>query len=162
MATAKIDDLIPATMVNKVYIVTSGEYSDYGVVAAFNTEEHAKLYCAIHENSLDCPDILELEIENVENAGVPVMIYWIVHITDNGSILSKQSRYTIKNRNSVVCKGRDAWRNITFYEVCFTVAEGKSDDVIDKIARDRLAKYKYQKLVDEMEELKTNMINETE
>lgn len=162
MATIKIDDIIPGTIVNKVYIVTSGEYSDYGVVAAFNTEEQAKLYCAIHENSLDCPDILELEIENVENAGVPVMLYWIVRITENGSILSKESRYTIKNRTSVICKGRDAWRNTTVYEVCFTVSEGKSVDVIDKIARDRLAKYKYQKLVDEMEQLKTQMINESE
>lgn len=150
METVKIDDMLPVTISKKVFIVTSGEYSDYSVVAAFNTEEQAKLYCAIHENSLDCPDILELEIESVESAGVPIMLYWIVRITENGSILSKQSRYTIKNRNSVICKGRDAWRNTTVYEVCFTVSEGKSVDVIDKIARDRLAKYKYQKLVDEM------------
>lgn len=162
METAKTDDLIHGTVGNKVYIVTSGEYSDYGVVAAFNTEEQAKLYCAIHENSLDCPGILELEIENVENAGVPVMLYWVVRISDDGRILSKQSRYTIKDKNSVVCKGRASWGNITIYEVCFTVAEEKGVDVIDKIARDRLAKYKYNKLVEEMHELKSCISDKTE
>ena len=131
-----------------VYIVTSGEYSDYSIVAAFETEDQAKLYCAIHENSLEYPNIVELETETVENTDAPVMIYWIVKISDDGRILSKQSSYTIKNRNSVVCKGRDGWRNITVYEVCFTVAEEKGIDVIDKIARDRLAKYKYNKLVE--------------
>lgn len=162
MATVRIDDLIPATINNMVYIVTSGEYSDYSVVAAFNTEKQAKLYCAIHENSLDCPDILELEIQNIENAGVPVMLYWIVRISDDGRILSTQSRYTTKNRNSVVCKGRDTWKNIIVYEVCFTVAEEKGVDVIEKIARDRLAKYKYNKLVEEMHELESQMTEETE
>lgn len=154
MATVKIDDLIPATIANNVYIVTSGEYSDYGVVAAFETEEQAKLYCAIHENYLECPGILELAIENVEDAGIPVMLYWIVRITEDGSILSKQSRYTIQNRNSVVCKGRDSRRRVTVYEVCFTVAEEKSVDVIDKIARDRVAKYRYEQLEKEMLGLK--------
>ena len=145
-----------------VYIVTSGTYSDYSVVTACETEEQAKLYCAIHENSLDDPTILELETEKMDNSSTPVLMYWIVRITRDGRILYKQSRYTTKNRSSVTSKGRDLWRNITVYEVCFTVAEGKGDDVIDKIARDRLAKYKYQKLVDEMEELKTHMIDETE
>lgn len=145
-----------------VYIVTSGEYSDYSIVAAFETEDQAKLYCAIHENALYCPDIVELETETVENTNGPAMIYWIVKISDDGRILSKQSRYTTKNRNSVVCKGRDGWRNITVYEVCFTVAEEKGIDVIDKIARDRLAKYKYNKLVEEMRELEARMIEETE
>lgn len=145
-----------------VYIVTSGEYSDYSVVTACETEEQAKRYCAIHEDSLDCPEILELETEKMDNPTTPVMMYWRVNISSDGKILHKESRYTVKNRSSVTCKGRDGWRNITVYEVCFTVAEGKGDDVIDKIARDRLAKYKYQKLVDEMEELKTHMINDTE
>lgn len=145
-----------------VYIVTSGEYSDYSIVAACETETQAKIYCAIHEDSLDCPQIVELETEDVGTSRAPVMMHWIVNISSDGQILSKQSRYTIKNRDSVICKGRDGWRNFIVYEVCFTVSEGKGDDVIEKIARDRLAKYKYQKLVDEMEELKTHMINETE
>lgn len=33
---------------DKVYIVVSGEYSDYGINAVFNNLKSAELYCALH------------------------------------------------------------------------------------------------------------------
>lgn len=32
----------------KIYVITSGEYSDYGIVAVFTDFEKAKLFCAAH------------------------------------------------------------------------------------------------------------------
>lgn len=33
----------------KIYIVTSGEYSDYGIDAVFTDKKQAELYCAVHK-----------------------------------------------------------------------------------------------------------------
>lgn len=35
--------------VNKVYIVTEGEYSDYHICAVFATRAEAETYCAVHD-----------------------------------------------------------------------------------------------------------------
>lgn len=35
----------------KVYIVTSGTYSDYGIAEVFTDETQARLYCATHNNN---------------------------------------------------------------------------------------------------------------
>jgi len=36
---------------SNVYVVTSGEYSDYGIAAIFSTEEKAKEFCRVHNTN---------------------------------------------------------------------------------------------------------------
>ena len=42
-----------------VFVVTSGEYSDFHISAIFSDKEQAELYCAVHERELDGVDIEE-------------------------------------------------------------------------------------------------------
>lgn len=35
----------------KIYVVTQGDYSDYGIEAVFSTEEKAKAYCRLHNTN---------------------------------------------------------------------------------------------------------------
>lgn len=41
----------------RIYVVTSGEYSDYGINAVFTNEEKANLYCAGHYDEYAPPMI---------------------------------------------------------------------------------------------------------
>lgn len=54
----------------KVYVVTSGVYSDYRINCVFATREAAEKYCATWEYKYDEPRIEEYELEDGSNIEV--------------------------------------------------------------------------------------------
>lgn len=52
---------------SKVYVVTSGEYSDYCIESIFNTKEAAEKYCAVHWNDSDPLEIEEWDLDDGSN-----------------------------------------------------------------------------------------------
>ena len=54
-------------MENKVYVVTRGEYSDYGIEHIFSTREAAEKYCAIDKDKCYEPMIEEWNLEDGSN-----------------------------------------------------------------------------------------------
>jgi len=57
----------------KVYIVTIGSYSDYSIDSVFSTVELAETYRSkLEVSGADCPQILEMELDELENISAVV------------------------------------------------------------------------------------------
>jgi hypothetical protein len=68
----------------KVYIVTTGEYSDYGISAAFGSLEKARLYCE-RMGALGYPgDIVEMPLDPEEATPPEGWSWWDVVLTADG------------------------------------------------------------------------------
>lgn len=69
----------------KVYLVTSGAYSDYGVRAVFTDRKTAELYCAVRDSrnteTYDFHDIEEWETIDacIEGNGKEIRCVWVAH-----------------------------------------------------------------------------------
>lgn len=59
-----------------IYVVTSGEYSDYGINAVFTSREQAELYCATHNDNSKYG--YQCEVEEYE-ADTPVLEGKVYH-----------------------------------------------------------------------------------
>lgn len=123
----------------KIYVVTSGEYSDYCIEAVFTDKEKAKLYCAAHEKyTADYPRIEEYDTEDdAITGGAPVRRYCevkVVTITDPDRYYVKQF-YGFARENSVV-------KDHFGYSVTFEVRRKTSRERAIKIAQDMIAEYK--------------------
>lgn len=85
----------------KVYIVTDGCYSDYGIEAVFTDDKKAKLYCAAHES-----DDMRIEEYDTENNEIitekPVLKCWHVPVDESGPYFyNLQCRYTFQKYKKV-------------------------------------------------------------
>ena len=71
-----------------VYIVTSGEYSDYGIDAVFSTKADAELYCKQpgHSGSC-CPGIEEWEMDALTKPLRAGYVNYFVRMAKNGDTI---------------------------------------------------------------------------
>ena len=128
----------------RVYVVTSGEYSDYHIDAIFTDNEQAELYCATHERTLDNPYIEEWETDEVKfESCVPVKNLWTASIRNDGIVSYIHSRLTLENRKKVEpfnkCFGRTS---VTGHRVSITLDKDITQEKALKIIFDYLAKWK--------------------
>jgi len=125
----------------KVYIVTSGEYSDYGINRVFTDKERAELYCAMHEGGCDPYFVEEWETDDVEiSTTKPYYRRWEAKITPSGLLLWIGDACTFTEKNSI-----EKYRNYNgswFYIVIATLDKDKTEDEAKKIIFDRLAAWK--------------------
>ena len=56
---------------DKVYVITRGDYSDYGIERVFTTREAAEKYCAVDQDRYDSPMIEEYDLEDGSNIICP-------------------------------------------------------------------------------------------
>ena len=126
-----------------VYVVTSGIYSDYHIDAIFTDKVKAELYCAVHENSLDQPEIEEWDTDGVEIAtDKPVKHRWIAFIGEDGAVIRLSSSLTIRDINVIEYKQRLYCGQ---YIVQATLDRDVPEEKATKIIFDRLAKWKYER-----------------
>ena len=128
----------------RVYVCTSGEYSDYHIDAIFTDYEQAELYQATHERTLENPYIEEWETDEVKfESCVPVKNLWIASIRNDGSVSYIFSRLTIENRKEAEpfskCFGRTS---IDGHRVFMTLDKDITKEKALKIIFDYLAKWK--------------------
>ena len=153
-------------MNKKVYIVTSGEYSAYGIEAVFLDKSSAEKYCAAQSDSNWWRDyrIEEYDIGYIEGEeNYKKMIS--LTMDDNGYIASDISEKYTYSKYTRSCKmvekydfpnnqrgyGKSYLFSKTFdddiqkYNIDFTVPkdEDLTTEQIEKIARDILLEYKY-------------------
>lgn len=139
----------------KVYVVTQGEYSDYGIVAIFSTREQAELKCAILPD--DNNQISEWEVDAENLHGETVKAYTIIYSTNTGEITHvRDFRYVIKGSTAKDQKFCFDCKYLPFeeYEV-----EAETEEQARKIFQDRYAQAKYEYLIDEAAELKKRIAN---
>lgn len=79
-----------------IYVVTSGEYSDYGIEAIFDTREKAELYCA-YQNSAERGETAEIEEWELNNYYTPLqrgLSFFLVQFLD----ITKGDAEVVKQR----------------------------------------------------------------
>lgn len=86
----KIDKYEEKTVLMKIYLVSTGNYSNYGILAAFSTEEKAKELLAILKKDSDECGIEEYELD----PEVGDFTQYSVFMKKDGSLLGKT--YTAK------------------------------------------------------------------
>lgn len=134
----------------KIYIVTSGEYSDYHIEAVFTDEEQAQLYCATH---YDC-DIEEWEADEIKITPVDIYVIYEFWFDDkfNGKLAT--SRLSIKREKEVqIFKNQNPYFGSNPYKVTVPVKRGTPEEKAVKIARDYLFQYLMEQIENEKAEL---------
>lgn len=125
-----------------VYIVTSGEYSDYHIEAVLETREQAEAYCALHP----CGD---QEIEEWETADYavecdkPVYRKWVGIILESGEVSVRDEGYSFKNVFEVKNVPR-SYYHIPHQRIDMTTSRDKTAEQAKKIMLDKLAGWKYE------------------
>lgn len=133
----------------KIYIVTSGAYSDYQICAVFLSEEKAKLFCAANNDPTgdawdDC-DIEEFETSDDEIDGdLRGMSYQysyeiVVSVNSDNTLQRKM----VPDRQAVWAEGTKSYIKMNKYII---VSLQEADDrLADKIAADMFAQWKAEK-----------------
>lgn len=126
----------------KVYIVTSGEYSDYGIRKVFTDKEKAELYCAMHDGGYDPYYVEEWETDDVEIETMkPYFRRWEAKISPSGRLIWIDDTCTFSEKNCITkCKN---YYGEWFYIVTASLDKGKTEEEAKKIIFDRLAAWKY-------------------
>lgn len=128
-------------MEQKIYIVTSGEYSDYGIDAVFTTKEKAVDYVEQHGTNYN------IEEYNVDEEVVKETQLWSVEFSvDEGKLY--EANPTSRNRNEVVdtCSIFDYYGIKEKSYIRFYVDADSMDRAV-KIARERFAAVKANELI---------------
>lgn len=131
---------------NKVYVVTRGEYSDYDIEAIFTNREAAEKYCAVHPNIYgDEPMIEEWYISDgseIECEKVYRAIFF--SMTENGLLSSVDMKYSINPFTLDICKDRHEY-DWTIRGISGYIPVNKTfidSEAAKKIVFDHLAKWK--------------------
>lgn len=125
----------------KVYIVTSGEYSDYMINQVFLDREKAELYCAAQETDWDKPRIEEYDTFDTEITGDSHNVKTCCKAWFRGGGLEDYYKvfysFEAKNRVSPITS-----RYKERYVVEFSCKGDLTRERIEKIGQDMIAKYK--------------------
>lgn len=122
-------------MEKKIYIVTSGEYSEYHIDAVFSTKEKAEEYIQQHGNGFDIEEYeLDQEVEKKTQL-------WLITLNEEGGEAGAEVTQNHNNENIVdTCFISQPWRGDDIY-ISFYVDADSMDRAI-KIARERYAAIK--------------------
>lgn len=131
---------------NKVYVVTRGKYSDYGIESIFTNREAAEKFCAVHPNihgdepmieEWDISDGTEIECEKVYRA-----IFFSLYYDDRISYIDM--KYSTKPFTLDICKDRSTdWYIMQGISGYIPVNKRIEDtEVVKKIIYDNVAKWK--------------------
>lgn len=130
----------------KVYIVTSGDYSDYYIDAVFLDKAQAEYYCALHK--LEDVHIEEYDTdENVIECQKPVFQEWVVRFRKGKIESINHCGYTFDNTMLEINEheGFEVWQKVLRGYVRFTTSKDKDYEQAKKIACDLYAQFKYNK-----------------
>ena len=132
----------------KIYIVTIGEYSDYGILAAFLDKSKAEAFTQKYNRGHGTEHYDEARIEEFED-GIPfdfeTMNVYAVRFYDDGSHdIVKKELYNIYDFQQTLPRVTISDTTFFSYKYFVTVA-AKDENHAFKIACDALAKWKAEK-----------------
>ena len=122
----------------KVYVVTSGDYSDYHIEEIFKNKESAEMYCAIHNKSRE-NDFCEIEEYPICNIIGKVEICLAVHVRfdDKGKIDYVHTYLSERGQEKFI---KVSEKN-NIYRLLFYTQRDLAEEQIEKIAHDKYAEY---------------------
>ena len=121
-----------------IYIVTSGEYSDYGIDAVFTDKKQAELYCAVHK-------YCRVETHKADQEKIEGEVYYGILARDYyKSDIRCEFFYSDKPvEPSVTSKPKSTWIAAhDEYIIPVNKSYENSYEAMKKVARDYIAKYK--------------------
>lgn len=124
----------------KVYVITKGSYSDYSIYGVALDKKHAEALRKYISNDYEEAEIGEYDTDTFEPLNVGKKPYSIYYRKD-GSRYLKLMTYDLYAFNPKVRKDRGGG-----YSMCVWAID---EDHALKIADDKLAEYKYKKMVEE-------------
>lgn len=123
-----------------VYVVTDGEYSDYGIEALFSDYSTAEKYCACH--NLRCPDIEEWKIDEEDiYSKDETLMQWFFEVDRYGKFTCYSPPKYVYKSFAINYIGCSDCIYLT-YEVFLALDPSITEDKARKIAADRLAIFK--------------------
>ena len=129
---------------SKVYVITRGEYSDYGIERIFNTREAAEKYCAVDRDEYDSPMIEEWNLEDGSNIICP-NVYKAIWFAEGYHGFSFEIKYSDKPFMRDIQKDRKVKfgciSGISGYIPITKEIENKAE-IIKKIIHDNIAIWK--------------------
>ena len=123
-------------MEKKIYIVTSGEYSEYEINAVFSTKEKANAYIQQHGTYYDIEEYeLDKEVEK------KTQLWSIVFCIENGKFDEANPISYNKNKEVDTCYVEERLGYENMYYIIFLVDADSMNRAV-KIARERFAAVK--------------------
>lgn len=123
-------------MEKKIYIVTSGEYSDYHIEAVFTTKEKAVEYVEQHGTYYDIEEYdLDKEVEK------KTQLWSIVFCIEDGKFDEANPISYNKNKDVDTCYVEERFGDGKMYYIIFLVYADSMNRAV-KIARERFAAVK--------------------
>lgn len=137
---------------NKVYIVTSGDYSDYHIDAVFSTKQGAEKYCALKntcDRYSDFYNIEEYDIDDMNASNTKVVYAFLIEPSNPPTVeatyyISEDRANAFKEKALRWQKSGDILQDYYSIDRYVFLAEENPDKAI-KIVLDRVAKAKAEK-----------------
>lgn len=126
-----------------VYVVTTGEYSDYCICRVFTDENAAKVYCAVNNDKENYDEyvIEEYETDDLDvDETLEVTYKYEFYANKKGHIgaYGESGLYSLKRKNEVI----PPRKYIPDYHIIVYLDEPDAKDRALKIAQDMWAEYK--------------------
>lgn len=144
----------------EIYVVTSGEYSDYGIVKIFENIEDAERFCAIQNDDMKpYGDVYRLEIYPLSGYGEEekIQTYKALScrvieygdtIPSTVKIMDIETKFSKKPFNKSI-KRIDYWIGACEYSGVIPVNKAydiyEQQEIVEKIIRDEFYKWKAEK-----------------
>jgi len=127
----------------KIYVITSGCYSDYTIEAVTDDKEKAEFFKLKYSTEYKEAYIEELDTDDYKIEGKPDKLYWKVNLykkekPDARCFLSGKERFIVQG---------------TYGHLCESVVIAKTEEQAIKITRDKYAQYLYEKMERERDAL---------
>lgn len=121
-----------------IYIVTSGEYSDYHIDAVFLDKESAEIYCTIHngKENYDFCHIEEYSVSDVIKGNIEIYTAVSALFKQDGTVRIVETYFSEKREEKF-----EQWNSNYPYHLLFYTKKNATNKEIKKIARDKYAEY---------------------
>lgn len=129
-----------------IYVVTSGEYSDYGIEAVFDNKEQAELYCATKEGHSDPKYIEEYDTEEHHfDSEKPIFLRWDCKIEEGryGTMLKNLVSHHTFNKVNMIQEHKNFCNPWISAQV--TLDRNSTAEQAKKAILDRYAQWKYER-----------------
>lgn len=131
----------------KIYVITSGCYSDYHIDAVTDDKDRAEFLKLKFSDEYDEANIEEYDTDEYRVEGMPNQLYWKVRVYKGSKpiirpMLSGEVKFVVYNTH--------IGASVSYCVLCEAVVIAKTKEQALEIVRDKYAKYLAEKLEFEM------------
>lgn len=133
----------------KIYIVTTGQYSDYGISKVFLNKENAEKYVELlhklddYDSDSACVSEFETSDESINFISIYIKSNYSMNLDGSDFIKSRYSDKVIRNsRTPRFYLGRNHYNSPEYDMIGVYVYDEYTDDQVKKMLQDKLSEFK--------------------